>query len=1251
MAKLIDIKNRIMQLDGGTFQNLCDAYLHCEGYGSGYSLGMQTGTNKTAPGSPDTYFLTAEKKYVLVMYSTQQKGFLKKAKEDIEKCFDSTKTGLSEDDIAEIVLCHTYGRLRSGDDKWLRDLCAEKDIELTLIGLDQLAEGLFFEYPRLAKDFLGVSVDTGQVMSISEFIQTHDNNKMSAPLNTEFLFRQEEIDAAKKKLSQSNVLVISGPAGTGKTRLALELCKSISQEQGNHVLCIRNNNLQLYEDFLSSLESGKNNLVFVDDANELSGLSFILNYLSESSPGRKCIRKIILTVRDYARRQVLEKVEEFEKPEILKVGLMKDEEISQLMGKYFEIRNQRYLERITSIAEGNARLAMLAGKTAAKEDSLLAINDATELYDAYYGKQIDAIVCTETGIISAGIMAFLEGIHLEKLDSLEPLFSAVKLTKNQFITDLKMLHGMELVDVCQNRAAKMSDQSFSNYLIKHVFVDRKILPLSQMIEVSFFISRTRTVSACNVLMNVFAVDTIQRYIKDQVSIVWEHLKDDPVKFPAFFKTFYMIRPTETLIYLKNVIDAEAFHPFDIQSLNFKKSETEKEISDTIISILCSFKRHEMLSTALDLLILYYQKRPDLFEQVYRAFASRFGVDKDSYIFDYTAQQIVTDKLCFLAEKNPTLQNLLLFVRIAENYLKLNFDRIESGRRHSISWYTLPLSYDEHVMVYRVKLLQELFKIYANGQCHEEIESLLMDYCGKNTYNTDYLIVEREINHILSFFSMLSPGNLYHCVIAAHIKDISETICSDGVGILLPFLNTQKYQIFSVLNNKNPKQVFKEYEERRGWKKEQVCLMVKGYDVSKYKNMFHICNECLHTIDKDARLLIQGVEYALEAIPAKSTLYIDVIKKYMQADTPYCWHPHKILERLFTIIPPEQIKNLIESVNFTQQNIWMWEFYVCLPESQITPSWAQDLLHFLDRPSQTLRSAPSRPLHAIKKYEVVHKDFLLDASKIVSEHYNDSPYVFYLYYEWLFYVRTSDAAEMVKLYQTDLVLLEDIYFKLVSYEGRADEEGKLLAEIISADGSFLFSYLDFLLKSNTRFHYMYDTRLTRLTFVWQKDDYFTYVDFISNYLLENSASSTQTAILVLRYLFTYKEDKEDVMERYVLWIRHTIQQFSGDEQRMYILFSALEDQNENLRREALNEFLHQNSDYQLFKRLPLESSLVSGAGSLIPDMQRKIDYLRSLLPMLSGIDFLQHSQKIEKDIQHWEVDIQHEEIEELLRDIS
>lgn len=79
MAKLTDIKFRIDQLDGGTFQTLCDVYLKCRGYGIGYSLGMNTGTFKTAKGNPDTYFLAADNKYVFVMYTTQKTDFVKKA--------------------------------------------------------------------------------------------------------------------------------------------------------------------------------------------------------------------------------------------------------------------------------------------------------------------------------------------------------------------------------------------------------------------------------------------------------------------------------------------------------------------------------------------------------------------------------------------------------------------------------------------------------------------------------------------------------------------------------------------------------------------------------------------------------------------------------------------------------------------------------------------------------------------------------------------------------------------------------------------------------------------------------------------------------------------------------------------------------------------------------------------------------------------------------------------------------------------
>ena len=45
-----------------------------------------------------------------------------------------------------------------------------------------------------------------------------------------------------------------------------------------------------------------------------------------------------------------------------------------------------------------------------------------------------------------------------------------------------MLHRAEIVDLCNDEAARISDQSFSNFLIKYVFIEEKIIPLSTMIE-------------------------------------------------------------------------------------------------------------------------------------------------------------------------------------------------------------------------------------------------------------------------------------------------------------------------------------------------------------------------------------------------------------------------------------------------------------------------------------------------------------------------------------------------------------------------------------------------------------------------------------------------------------------------------------------------------------------------------------------------------------------------------------------------
>lgn len=379
MSKLTDIKNRIDQLDGGAFQNLCDSYLAYRGYGSGYSLGMNTGTDKTAKGSPDTYFLTADKRYVFVMYTTQKTDFLKKAIEDIDKCFDAKRTGVSADNIAEIIYCHTYGRLTPGDDQYLRKYCEQYGAVLTLIGLDELGNGIFRDFPILAKDFLGINVDSGQIFPLNVFVERHDANKMSAPLGTEFLFRNDELAKAKEVLNINDVLLIAGPAGVGKTRFALELCQQLAEEQNYTVLVIKSNNLRLYEDLISAIEEDKKYLVLIDDANELSELHLVLDYLHPMAKSRH-ISKIIMTVRDYARKQIIDKTLEFTKPETIKITAFKDDEIRKLIETCYGITNPLYTDRIIAIAEGNARLAMLAGKLAVESNNLTSIQDASDLY-------------------------------------------------------------------------------------------------------------------------------------------------------------------------------------------------------------------------------------------------------------------------------------------------------------------------------------------------------------------------------------------------------------------------------------------------------------------------------------------------------------------------------------------------------------------------------------------------------------------------------------------------------------------------------------------------------------------------------------------------------------------------------------------------------------------------------------------------------------------------------------------------------
>jgi len=416
MATIESIKQKILQLDAGSFQNICDSYLSKVGYPFIVSLGAEAGTKKTTKGTPDTYFYTSEGKYVFVEYTTQKANLISKIKDDIVKCLDEIKTGIIHEKISEIIYCHTSSNITPAQDNDVKGVCENAGIKLTIIGIDKLAEDLYLFYHGLARNFLGISLSTDQIQLYDDFVEHYNANKMAAPIDTKFLFRDNEIKCINDAFEKSNIVILNGASGAGKTRLALQYAKVHSKANNEKLFCIHSRALPIYEDLKLFIDNPGNYFLLVDDANQLAGLQHIIRYTTMNPQGYNV--KVIITVRDYAIRKVINDVREIAPFELVNIGVFTDDEIKKILEITLGISDPNYLERIVRIAEGNARIALIAGKVACSSNDLNSINDVSQLYEDYYCASLQANHFQQENdlLITAGLVAFLEAVHIDRIE-------------------------------------------------------------------------------------------------------------------------------------------------------------------------------------------------------------------------------------------------------------------------------------------------------------------------------------------------------------------------------------------------------------------------------------------------------------------------------------------------------------------------------------------------------------------------------------------------------------------------------------------------------------------------------------------------------------------------------------------------------------------------------------------------------------------------------------------------------------------
>lgn len=719
MSQINKIENAIKELEGGKFQNLGDAYLrrkyHFENL---VSLGSQEGTDKTTKGIPDSY-AEEDDKYIYIMYGTH-KSVIPKLKEDIqsvkEKILDEK---IDEDKVGRIICCHTSSNIEIKQKEELEKLA--EPYQLELIGINDIANDLTkLDFQYLAKDYLSISESTEQVWNIDDFVRIHDSSKTNAPISNDYIGDISDITSLIIS-SENQILLISAKPGTGKTRLAIEICSSLDRSKYN-ILCIKSNNQSIYQDVKSHLDSQKENIIFIDDVNIIQNYISTLGLLNTDTNV-----KFILTVRDYAEKEVIANIKEF-KYESIEPNVLKDDNFTQLLNQFSKHNfSHEEIKHINTISKGNPRIAVIAAKLSSSQD-LANFNDEVDILKDYYEEILTKNNITHEGQKVLFILSYLKKIRLDNLaDNQEftKLLQITDITEKEFRDGVERLHERELCNIYNNKIVKIADQSLDDYIVIKFLINKKVSVLEILREL-YPLNNQKVVQILNQFSNFIKKESDVEIVSDAVK---KHYSENSFKNgqdeEKFLTQFGVLLPLEAISYIKNKIDNIEIEDYTRDSFIDEKNK-KTTIKDSILLIVHTISRTNYYKHALQLLLKYFAKKPNRISEVYTILEENYGlVTTREYIYYNIAGETIVELNKFDLYQR---YNQELVVTILKQYFKIEVEKATAnGDTGIFRRYTVPDG--DNLKKYHKNIMELLAKLYVigNSEVRCYIEKLLYDY--------------------------------------------------------------------------------------------------------------------------------------------------------------------------------------------------------------------------------------------------------------------------------------------------------------------------------------------------------------------------------------------------------------------------------------------------------------------------------------------------------------------------------------------
>lgn len=1229
MSKVNTIQNAILQLEGGAFQSLVDEYLYKKyHFDNIQTLGVQTGTHKPTKGIPDSYVVTKDNKYILINYGSVKEKPAEKIKNDIMSCFDKGKLILDKGKILQIICVYTSTNIHLEQFDDIKEMI--EDVEVKLIGIDTISYDLSIYYPNIAYDHLGIMIDTHQIFDIDDFIKVYDVNGMNSPINTRFFFREDELGQVLNSVRQNKVTVVTGPSGIGKTRLVLEVCRTLVAE-GWKNFCIKNNGQLLYEDLQSYIGDIGKYLLFFDDANNFGSFENVLNYLCDLSAEFEI--KIILTIRDYAKSRVINSVGQFFGLEEIVLSELKDDEIKGIVKENLNIINDVCLQRIAEVAKGNIRLAMLAGMKSV-DDGSMAIRNAEDIFKIYYGTIMERIGLGKSDLLLIFLVSFLGPIRFKQNDFYRQLIKQFEIEDSEE-NIIEKLYLLELLDWFKGEIVKIADQCFGNYVLYYVVFVKRWITIENIIQLGFPKFKNKIIYALNTLVELFASQELIKYVEKGVNKAWDSAGGDEVI--DYVEVFYKLNQEKALIYLKKYVDDMVEVSYDLHTFDFEAKKNYSNIENREIKILSGYKNTNYFAEAIDLLLMLYTKRPDFIMDVYFAITEGIMFDKDLYDCKYKHEHIIINKLWNAAKQGEDYNNSILFMYVVFYALRCEFRFAEAGNRSSeVAFIKMTIVVCDEIKNLRNFIYKSLGVLYQREEYKKQVITILNEIHvnGLDEKSTIELI-ESDFNSIYSFLGAKDKLNFEETKIIAHYGKVAKQI-----GITLEECDKRvednyDYKVYGVLAHKDF--IGETEEEDEYARKKDIALLISGYTIKDFRYMFltlsNLESKCLN----DIWALGTGLGTLFELLKPSKDFFKEVFMEYMKAGVPFGRYVRNVVPYMIDQYGGKITLAEIQKNLFSDQNWWLNRVWEDLPEDEITAEMAASYKRYLIKNFES--DCPIIPsVYFFEKYVKYEPELpIVIAGKVLSNNENIRQFLGCAF-------REKQISALDKLFTDKLETLINLYFGGI--DKHFDYDRSLFWYIYKKDDSVWERYL-FWLKGNLTYD-GYGQKLFER--IWNEDDYGKRIEFAIEVLVENEfciISENTVSIIFANSLKTSELSEE----RKHQWIVDYIKRYYDNIDKIKMIVGIVATVFPAWKCEMILIFLDINKSIEVFKELYLFPLSESWSGSEIPLIDKKIKFLEELHASLKGIDYIEHKKYLKECIASEESYKERVEIREYLENVD